>query len=62
MDECRVEYLTQGKRKTTIFEHRAECWMKIGARNIRPLSTILLSEKEKKALVNDIKEFLEPQT
>lgn len=62
MAECREEYLSQAKSKIAIFEHRAERWRKTGAKNIRPLSTVILSDKEKEPLVDDVKQFLEPQT
>lgn len=60
--ECREKYLNQIKSKTTIFEHRGDRWKKTGAKNIRPLSTVILSEREKKSLVDDVTEFLNPVT
>ncbi len=62
LGDCRDEYLNQIKNKTTIFEHRGERWKKTGAKEIRPLSTVILAEKEKQALIDDIKDFLDPET
>ena len=61
MDECELEYSAQGEKKTAIFEHHEDRWIRIASRNVRPLSTVILSEKTKKTLVDHVKEFLEPQ-
>jgi mitochondrial chaperone BCS1 len=60
MDECLREYLARSERKTAIFEHREDRWIRMGSRNTRPLSTIIVNEKVKKSMVDDVKEFLEP--
>lgn len=60
MDECLREYLAQSERKTAIFEHREDRWIRMGSRNIRPLSTIIVNAEVKKSMVVDVKEFLEP--
>lgn len=63
--ECRAEYLKLVKNKTSVFEHRDRRdgdWKKTRAINIRPLDTVILDEKKKTALVEDIKAFLDPET
>ncbi|PHH89227.1 hypothetical protein CDD83_6459 [Cordyceps sp. RAO-2017] len=62
LQECRVEYLSQIKNKTTIFEHRGNSWAKVMARDIRPLSTVIVNEKQKQRLVGDVRGFLDPHT
>ena len=60
--ECRVEYLKLVKNKTSVFEYRDRGWKKTRAINKRPLDTVILDEQKKKALVEDIKDFLDPET
>lgn len=62
LGECPEEYLNQVKHKTTTFEHRDDRWKKKGAKNIRPLSTVILNKNEKRPLIDDIKGFLDPET
>jgi len=60
--DCRDEYLRQVSNKTTIFENRGDHWKKLATRTIRPLSTVIISEKQKQQLIADLKEFLDPET
>ncbi|KAH9205186.1 BCS1 N terminal-domain-containing protein, partial [Leptodontidium sp. 2 PMI_412] len=60
--ECRAEYLKLVKNKTSVFEHRDRGWKKTRAIDKRPLDTVILEERKKKALVEDIKDFLDPET
>lgn len=60
--ECRAEYLKLAQNKTSIFEHRNGNWKKIMARDIRPISTVIMNEQEKMTLVKDIEAFLDPQS
>ncbi|KAJ6437510.1 sugar transporter protein [Purpureocillium lavendulum] len=60
--ECRNEYLHQVRNKTTIFENRGDRWKKVATKNIRPLSTVIVSEQQKQQLVADVKSFLDPET
>ncbi|PVH70485.1 P-loop containing nucleoside triphosphate hydrolase protein [Cadophora sp. DSE1049] len=60
--ECRAEYLKLVKNKTSVFEHRDRSWKKTRAINKRPLDTVILDEQKKKALVEDIKAYLDPET
>lgn len=60
--ECRAEYLKLLKNKTSVFEHRDGDWRKTRAIDVRPLDTVILDEKKKTALLEDIQAFLDPQT
>lgn len=62
LGECRDEYLSQIKNKTTIFENRGDFWKKVVTKEIRPLSTVIFSEKKKQHLIDDVKSFLDPET
>lgn len=63
MDECWREYQARSERKTAIFEHdERELWVRKAPRISRPLSTVILNEKLKRSLMDDLKEFLEPHT
>ncbi|KAH7305396.1 P-loop containing nucleoside triphosphate hydrolase protein [Rhexocercosporidium sp. MPI-PUGE-AT-0058] len=60
--ECRADYLKLVKNKTFIFEQRDSGWKKTRAIDKRLLDTVILNEKEKTALVEDIKAYLDPET
>jgi mitochondrial chaperone BCS1 len=60
-NECRIEYLKSIQNKTSVFEHRNDGWRRVKAREIRPISTVIMNEKEKTALLKDVKTFLDPQ-
>ncbi|KAH7304873.1 hypothetical protein BKA65DRAFT_205254 [Rhexocercosporidium sp. MPI-PUGE-AT-0058] len=57
--ECRAEYLNLLKNKTSVFKHRDGDWEKTRAIDIRPLDAVILDEKKKTALLEDIKAFLD---
>ncbi|KAK0716738.1 P-loop containing nucleoside triphosphate hydrolase protein, partial [Lasiosphaeria miniovina] len=57
-DHCRDEYLKLTENKTTVFEHQEGKWKRTKLRSIRPLSTVVMKEEEKKELVEDIEGFL----
>ncbi|OJD12142.1 hypothetical protein AJ78_07213 [Emergomyces pasteurianus Ep9510] len=59
LSDCRAEYLKLIQRKTTVFEHHDGEWRKAKARDIRPISTVIMDEGEKTALLKDIKDFLD---
>lgn len=61
LDNCREEYLAQTQSKTTIFENRGDRWKRVESRSVRPLSTVILHEREKKPLMEDIRKFLGPE-
>ena len=62
LEECRDEYLKQILNKTTIFENRNDRWKKVATRTIRPLSTVIVNEKQKQHLFEDVKSFIAPDT
>lgn len=62
LGECCDEYLHQVKNKTTIFENRGDHWKKVATKKIRPLSTVIVGEKQKQQLIADVKGFLDPET
>ncbi|XP_044715344.1 ATPase family associated with various cellular activities (AAA) domain-containing protein [Hirsutella rhossiliensis] len=62
-EEISITYVGRSFRnKTTIFENRGDSWKKIATKKIRPLSTIIVSEKQKQQLVANVKSFLDPET
>ncbi|KAJ6125991.1 hypothetical protein N7471_010484 [Penicillium samsonianum] len=62
LKECQDEYLNHIENKITIFGHCSSQWRKEKAKDIRPLSTVILKDSEKSPLIKDMKDFLEPQT
>ncbi|PFH58638.1 hypothetical protein XA68_13431 [Ophiocordyceps unilateralis] len=62
LEECRSEYLSRIKHMTTVFENRGNTWCKAMEREMRPLSTIILGERQKRMLVDDVKGFLDAET
>ena len=60
-NDCRGAYLKLTKNKTTIFEHRGGKWKRTNLKSIRPVSTIVMNEEDKKGLLQDIESFLEPK-
>ncbi|KAF4582832.1 mitochondrial chaperone BCS1 [Ophiocordyceps camponoti-floridani] len=62
LGECRAEYLSRIKYMTTVFENRGDTWVKATERETRPLSTVILGERQKRQLVDDIKGFLDAET
>jgi chaperone BCS1 len=61
-EECRVEYLKLIQKKTSVFEHREGEWKKTRARDIRPISTVIMDQTEKNSLLKDIENFLDERT
>ena len=62
LKECREEYLRCIKNKTSIFGHCGRQWVKEKTKEIRPLSTVILREREKDRLIRDLRGFLELET
>jgi len=58
-NHCRDEYLKLTQNKTTVFENLEGKWKRTKVRSIRPLSTIVMKEEEKKELVKDVEGFLD---
>jgi chaperone BCS1 len=61
LNECREKYLASVKNKTTIFKHDNGSWDKKNAVAIRQSNSVIIDQKEKTALLEDIKGFLESQ-
>ncbi|EDN11259.1 predicted protein [Histoplasma mississippiense (nom. inval.)] len=59
LSECRANYLKLIQKKTTVFEHHDGEWRKAKARDIRPISTVIMDEDEKTAVLKDIEGFLD---
>ncbi|OJD11466.1 hypothetical protein AJ78_07772 [Emergomyces pasteurianus Ep9510] len=59
LGECRADYLKLIQKKTTVFEHHDGEWRKTKARDIRPISTVIMDENEKMAVLKDIEGFLD---
>ena len=51
LSECRSQYLKLAQNKTSVFEHRDDTWKRSIVRDIRPISTVILSEKMKRELL-----------
>ncbi|OAA71710.1 bcs1 [Akanthomyces lecanii RCEF 1005] len=62
LDQCRLEYLHKNEGSISIFENHGEFWKKRATKEIRPLSTVMLPERHKEALINDVREFVDPET
>lgn len=61
LNECREKYLASVKNKTTIFKHCNGGWDKKNAVAIRQSNSVVIDQKEKTELLEDIKDFLESQ-
>ncbi|QKX61651.1 uncharacterized protein TRUGW13939_08803 [Talaromyces rugulosus] len=62
LEEGRTEYLKSTQNMTSVFENENGEWRKATSRNIRPISTVIMNEGDKKALVEDIQDFLSEET
>jgi chaperone BCS1 len=61
LGSCRMDYLKLIQNKTTVFENNSSDWDKLATRAKRPLSTVILDEKVKEMISNDIKAYLDPK-
>ncbi|KAK1762362.1 hypothetical protein QBC33DRAFT_551999 [Phialemonium atrogriseum] len=50
LSECRDEYLKLIQNKSSMFDHRDHRGDQISTRDIRPMSTVIMDEKEKRGL------------
>ncbi|KAH7012659.1 P-loop containing nucleoside triphosphate hydrolase protein [Microdochium trichocladiopsis] len=57
-DDCRDAYLKLTKNKTTIFEHYDGKWKRTHVKSTKPISTVVMNEEVKAALIRDIEGFL----
>src|SRR5215469_4377628 len=53
-NECRTKYLKLIQKKTSVFEHQDGEWRKTKSRDVRPISTVIMNEEEKRTLMEDI--------
>jgi chaperone BCS1 len=62
-DICRrTEYLKMTKNKTSIFEPRDDHWKAVKVRNVRLISTVIMNEKDKSAILKDTETYLNPRS
>ena len=62
LGHCRTEHLKVIQNKTTVFEVRNNRWRPAKARNIRPISTVIMNEEQKTAVLKDIANYLDKQS
>ncbi|KAK1713608.1 LOW QUALITY PROTEIN: BCS1 N terminal-domain-containing protein [Colletotrichum lupini] len=68
LQEARAEYLKKDSQKTMIYRGSTRAgtteptWQRCMARTSRPFSTVILNEKTKKELVDDVANYLSPVT
>jgi len=69
LKDAREKYLMKDKSKTVVHRPKAPTevgspptWVRCLARPSRPLSTVVLEQKQKEIFVDDIKDYLEPDT
>ncbi|KAH6869237.1 P-loop containing nucleoside triphosphate hydrolase protein [Thelonectria olida] len=62
LNECRDEYLSLIKNKTSVFRHRRDHWERATTVAARPLSTVILSDVQKQSFIKDVETFLSPRT
>ncbi|ROT34909.1 hypothetical protein SODALDRAFT_381884 [Sodiomyces alkalinus F11] len=65
--EARSDYLKKDTKKTMIYRGNTRnsgdpSWQRCMARTARPFSTVILNEKKKKELVDDVADYLSPAT
>ncbi|KAF3358770.1 Asparaginyl-tRNA synthetase, cytoplasmic [Verticillium dahliae VDG1] len=66
--EARLEYLKKDTKKTMIYRGGIRAgstdptWQRCMARTSRPFSTVILNEKTKKELIDDVSDYLSPAT
>ncbi|KAK2004935.1 hypothetical protein LX36DRAFT_139999 [Colletotrichum falcatum] len=68
LQEARAEYLKKDSQKTMIYRGSTRAgsteptWQRCMSRTSRPFSTVILNEKTKKDLVDDVADYLSPTT
>lgn len=66
--EARDEYLRKDTKKTMIYRGGSRSgstdptWQRCMARNARPFSTVILNEKKKQEIIDDVADYLSPAT
>lgn len=62
LNDCRRYYLESVKNKTCVFEHQGDRWKASKPMAKREMSTVIINRELKKTLLDDVTEFLGPQT
>ncbi|KAK7178612.1 mitochondrial chaperone bcs1 [Paraphaeosphaeria sporulosa] len=62
LDECRRHYMGLVEDKTCVFEHDNDKWRPSRSKSKRDVATVVIKEGMKEKLIDDIAEFLDPQT
>ena len=60
LSECCAEYAKLVQDKTCLYEHRDSKWIRSTVSKIRRTSTVVLDERRKRELLENIREFLDP--
>ncbi|KAI1116460.1 BCS1 N terminal-domain-containing protein [Nemania sp. NC0429] len=66
--EAREQYLERDQHKTQIYRgvirqlHAEPSWQRCMSRASRPFSTVILDDRTKKALIDDVTDYLDPKT
>ncbi|KAL5373610.1 hypothetical protein PMIN06_012491 [Paraphaeosphaeria minitans] len=62
LGECRSHYMGLVENKTCVFEHKNDRWKSSRSKSKRDAATVVIKEDLKKMLIDDVAEFLDPQT
>lgn len=62
LGECRHHYMTLVKNKTCVFDHEDNRWKPSRSKNKRDTATVVIKEKVKNMLIDDIDDFLKTRT
>jgi chaperone BCS1 len=46
--------------KTSVFDHMGDRWLEPMVKDVRPISTVILDERIKRPLLQDVRDFLDP--
>ncbi|KAL5405118.1 hypothetical protein PMIN04_012421 [Paraphaeosphaeria minitans] len=62
LGECRHRYMTLVKNKTCVFENEDNRWKPSRPKNKRDAATVVIKERVKNMLIDDVTDFLKPRT
>lgn len=62
LGECRHHYMTLVENKTCVFDHEDNRWKPSRSKNKRDAATVVIKEKVKNMLIDDVDDFLNPRT
>jgi len=60
--ECRRHYMRLVENKICVFEHQGDAWKLSKSRSKRDIATVVIKKETKKMLLDDVADFLNPQT